>query len=175
MKKKLIFMLVVTMVLSMVSIPAFATPPENAEGVWCYLPRLDEFVFYKVVGGNQFFTFGEDANWTGTFAGDSYDYGSGVIHSSGAWFFKGIVSFTTVTVDGETGSLELRVNGSRPDAGSNWVGRWVITGGGLHQAGLRGQGTFDGPGWPPPAGGTVECPLGYGVIPYEGNIHFESD
>ena len=166
-KKKLLVLLAAIMVLSLVSIPALAGPPEDAGGVWCYLPRSDEFMEYKVAGGNTFFVFGEDAQWTGTFTGESYDYGSGVIHSSGSWLFKGIVSFASVTVDDETGGLEIRVNGSRPDAGSDWVGKWVITGGELHQAGLRGQGTFEGPGWQ----GTDVC----GEIPYEGNIHFESD
>ena len=168
MMKKIIVLLAVIMVLMIVTIPASATRPEDAGGDWKYLPNLDEFLVYKVVDGNQFFTFGEVGDWSGTFNGYAYEYGSGVIHSNGSWFFKGTVSFDLVTVDDREGSLEMKVHGSKTDGGSNWVGKWVLTGGSLHQEGLRGQGTFDGPGWQ----GDPEV---WGVIPYTGNIHFESD
>ncbi|HSG15704.1 MAG TPA: hypothetical protein VLE70_05205 [Anaerolineae bacterium] len=166
--KKMLLFLTVVMVLALAAITASASPPEDAGGVWSYLPNLDEFVFYKVADGNQFFTFGEQGDWTGTFDGASYDYGSGVVHSNGSWLFKGKAIFASVTVDGRTGSLEMKLNGSRPDGVSNWVGKWVLTGGTLHEAGLRGQGTFDGPGW-------QGDPTVWGKIPYAGSVHFESD
>lgn len=167
MLKKLLVLLTAIMVVSLLSITASASPPEDAEGVWSYLPNLDEFIIYKVADGNQFMTFGEQGSWTGTISGASYDYGSGVIHANGSWAFKGMAILDSATVDGRTGSLEIKLNGSRPDAESNWVGQWVLIGGSLHEAGLRGQGTFDGPGW-------QGIPGEWGLIPYEGRVHFES-
>ena len=164
MKKKLFVLLAVIMVLSMISIPAMATPPENAEGEWIYLPTGQELL--KVAGGNTFLSITEDSRWTGTFDGESKDHGTVVIYRSGRLFFKGEVEFTSVTVNGQTGTLELQVNGSKQDSGSDWVGRWVVSGGELYEAGLRGQGSWDGPGWQ----GDPEVE---GEIHYSGNIHFE--
>ncbi len=184
MKKTWFVMLVVIIVLSAVSIPALATPPETAAGDWYYHPRLDELELVKVVGGNTFFRTVEDSRWNGTFHGSevcyapddpelddcaaSVDEGTVVFHRSGRANFHASVLFPSVTVDGATGSLEMRVDGSKPDPVTDWVGHWVITGGELHQAGLRGQGTWWGPGW-------QEIPGEWGVIHYSGNIHFESE
>ena len=177
MNKKLFVLLAVIMVLSMVSIPGLASPPENAEGDWYYLPRLAEMVV-RGAGGNTIISTVEDSEWNGTFHGEtedcvvlddcavSVDYGKIVFHSSGRANFAGVVSFPSVTVDGKTGGLEMRVNGVKH--GPEWEGRWVITGGDLHQSGLRGKGTWWGPGW-------QEDPEEWGEIHYSGNIHFESD
>jgi len=181
MSKKLFVLLAVIMVLSMISIPALATPPDNAQGDWYYHPRLDELVELKNVGGNSFLHTVEDSQWSGTFHGSedcvvpvqedcasSVDYGKVVFHSSGNANFNAVVLFPSVTVDGQTGTLEMRVNGSSPDPVSDWIGKWVITGGELQQAGLHGQGTWWGPGW-------QGIPGEWGEIHYSGNIHFESE
>ena len=56
--------------------------------------------------------------------------------------------------------------GDRPDAASDWRGTWIITSGTGDLEGLRGHGTFWGPGWLPPDGGSDECPEGMGVVYY---------
>ena len=184
MNKKLIVLLAVIMTLILVSIPALATPPDNAAGDWYYHPRLDELELVKEVGGNTFLRTVEDSRWTGTFQGTedciaeslppedicaaSVDYGDVVFYRSGRGFFKGTVEFASVTVHGKTGSLEMRVNGTRPDPFTDWTGHWVITSGEGELTGLHGQGTWWGPGWQEVVGE-------WGEIHYSGKIHFEAD
>ena len=181
MKKKLFVMMAMIMILSVGSIPALATPAGNAQGDWFYHPRLDELELVKLVGDNTFFRTVEDSRWNGTFQGSedckateedncaaSVDVGTVIFHASGRANFLGWVHFESVYVDGTSGSLEMQVNGTKPDAVNDWVGHWVITGGTLHDDGLRGQGSWWGPGW-------QEVPGVWGIIHYSGNIHFEAD
>jgi hypothetical protein len=162
MKRMLLTLLTLSVILSMLSVPALAGPPTAAEGLWQYKPTiLDE----RVADGNIFLETSEEGIWTGTFEGESTEAGHVVIHSSGFWSFRAIVSFSEVTVDDKTGTLEMSVVGKRPDAGSDWQGRWVILGGTGELATLRGQGTWWGPGAPGPGE--------WGDIPYAGQIHFE--
>jgi hypothetical protein len=165
MMKKLVFLLIVILAVSMMALTASANPPQEAVGVWSYLPQALDI--YKVVGGNQFMTFSELGMWTGTFSGAAYESGSGMIHSNGTWTFKLTAWLDEATVNGETGSLEIRAMGSRAAGEENWTGTWHIEGGSLHDDGLRGQGTFDGPGF-------QGDPAVWGEIPYEGTFHFES-
>ena len=168
MKKRSLFLVTVLMVVlvSVLSVPAHAGPPENASGVWHYRPLgLPEV---KVAGGNTILTIKEEAYWEGTFDGVSEDHGTVVFYAAGHWIFQGWVEFDPVTVDGRTGSLTMRVIGSKPDAGADWAGTWVIIKGTGDLKGLQGQGTWWGPGW-------QGDPLVYGVIPYAGNVHFEPD
>ena len=166
MNKKIFVSLVVIMVIFAMSIPAFAGPPEEASGKWYYRPSQPPDVM--VAGGNQHMTLADEGYWEGTFEGFSTDYGFAIIHSRGHWTYKGWVLLDPVTVDGKTGSLEMRVNGSRPDMFSEWTGMWVITGGTGELENLRGQGKWWGPGW-------LGDPLVYGEIPYSGKYHFEND
>ncbi|MCP4409845.1 MAG: hypothetical protein GY807_19290 [Gammaproteobacteria bacterium] len=179
MKRKFFVLLAVIMMVSVVSITAFATPPEDAGGDWYYMPTI---LGVKVAGGNTFLTISDIGNWKGTFDGESEDcaafpfevcalsedYGTVVIHRSGLTFYKGVNTFPAVTVDGKMGRLEMRVNGSKP-VGSDWQGHWVITNAEGDLAGLHGQGTWWGPGYNP------EIPELWGEIHYSGNIHFGSD
>jgi hypothetical protein len=175
MKKRLFVLLAVIVVLSMASTPALAVPPEDAGGVWCYMPAT--LVVEKVVGGNQFWTTSDVGYWTGTFHSGvspedpavSEDHCSAVLHSSGYLWGHCTVSFAAVTVDGQTGGLEMSVLLSQPYAGAEWDGKWVITGGTGDLNELRGQGTMSGPGYNP------EEPEDCGVIDYSGNYHFEAD
>lgn len=181
MKKKLFVLLTLIIVLGAVSIPALATPSTDVAGDWYYHPRLGELEV-RLAGGNTIFSTVEDSRFNGTFHGSedcvaieekncvaSVDYGTVIIHPSGRANFQGWVLFPALTLDGHTGSLEMQVNGTLPSIGtSEWDGRWTITGGELHQAGLRGQGIWWGPGW-------QEVPGVWGEIHYSGNIHFESD
>jgi hypothetical protein len=176
MKKKLFVLLAVIMALTMVSVPALAGPPEDAGGDWYYMPAA---LGVKVAGDNTFLTITDVSNWNGTFHGQSEDcevledcavsedYGTVVIHSSGDAFYKGVNIFPSVTVKGRTGRLEMRVNGLKK-AGSDWKGMWVITSGEGELAGLRGQGTWWGPGW-------QGDPEEWGEIHYSGKIHFDPE
>ena len=182
MKKMGLTLLTVVMVLSALSIAVYAERPATAQGVWLYTPYVkvkDDSgecvkpsdppdplaeLCQKFANGNMFLETFEDGEWTGTFTGVSTENGKVVVHSSGAWSFNAIVSFSEVTVDGQPGTLEMSVVGTRPDANSDWVGTWVILRGTGNLATLRGQGTWEGPGAPAPG---VQ-----GRIDYEGKIHF---
>jgi len=166
MERKQFVLLTVITVLSLMFILA-CTPTavdENAEGVWSYLPAGPPIV--DVVGPHTFMTISEVGDWTGTFTGSADEFGEAVIHSSGPWFFKGTVPFESVTVNGKTGGLVISVYGSRPNAGAEWEGTWVITSGKGDLSGLRGKGTWEGPGWQ----GDPEVP---GVLNYSGSIRFK--
>jgi hypothetical protein len=166
MKRIMLLLPVALLLLLLVTIPAFATLPQEAAGHWTYLPRGD--VLLKEPGGNIFLWNVEDAVWTGTFEGESVDTGIVVLHRSGSAFFKGVVVFESATVQGKTGSLELRVNGTKKDLtlDTEWKGYWVVAEAGGELAGLKGQGTWWGPGW-------QGDPAEWGHIDYDGRIHFE--
>ena len=173
MKKRLFVSLAVIVVLSVVSTPSLASPPEDAGGKWCYMPKT--LVVDKVAGGNDFWTTSDDGSWTGTFFGESDDHCSAVLHSSGYLWGHCTVSFESVTVNGQTGGLEMRVLLRQSYPGALWDGKWVITGGTGDLKDLHGQGTMSGPGWLPPDGGTDECEEGFGVVYYSGKTHFKPD
>lgn len=163
MKKKLFVLLIVLATFSLAAIPALAGPPQTARGTWLYIPTL---LGSRQVGCNTFLTTLEEAEWTGTFVGESMEDGKVVIRCNGKWSFKAIISFHDLTVDGKTGTLRMSAVGRRPDALSDWTGKFVILSGTGELANLRGQGIFWGPGW-------LGDPTEQGVIYYEGNYHFE--
>ena len=171
MRTRVLMLLTMIMILSILSTPALAGPPKEAEGLMRYTPTI---VDVRVADGNTFLHTTEEAEWTGTFSGVSAEEGQVVIHSSGRWSFKGMVSFDG-EVDGKSGTLEMSVNGTKPDEDSNWKGRWVILSGTDGLANLRGQGTWEGPGFkgvPGPEGGEEQE---WGNIDYSGRIHFEPE
>lgn len=163
MKTRVLMLLTMIMILSILSTPALAGPPKEAEGLMRYTPTV---VDVRVADGNTFLHTTEEAEWTGTFSGNSTEDGRVVIHSSGRWSFKALGSFVGM-VDGKSGTMEMSLNGTRPDESSDWKGRWVILSGTDELANLRGQGTWWGPG---SAG-----PGHWGEISYSGRIHFEPE
>ncbi len=181
MKRKVMFVLAVILVLSIASISALAASPGDkfyAEGVWCYLPTglNPEVVLpaeeYLGDPNKQFMSAAYISEWTGTFAGTSDDYGLAVAHGGVPMLFIGTASFDGAEVAGRVGDLEMDAIGDRPTPISDWRGKWIITSGTGELANLIGQGKFWGPGWPPPEGGTEECPDNFGVIYYSGVIRF---
>jgi hypothetical protein len=179
MKKKLFVLLTMIMVLSLMSIPALAGPPDNnASGDWCY--DLVDGTDVKFADGNTFvLDFNDTGHWNGTFVGDSVDNGWIVMRARGYWVFNTTVSLENVKVLGKTGDLEMRVNGwlPAPPAGdppdfSQYEGLWVITRATEGLRGLVGRGTWDG-------GPTeTDCYETYGVpygVPYTGNVHFKNE
>jgi hypothetical protein len=161
MKKVWLTLLTVVVALSALLISAQAGPPTTAEGLWQYQPFIEDM---RTAGCNTFLDTFENGLWTGTFEGTSTEDGKVVIHCNGAWSFNAIVSYVG-TVNGQSGTLQMSVEGSRPDGESEWLGRWVILSGTEGLATLRGQGTWWGPGAPNPGE--------WGDIYYEGNVHFE--
>jgi hypothetical protein len=161
MKKMWLTLLTVVVALSALLMSAQAGPPTTAEGLWQYQPFIEDT---RTAGCNTFLDTYENGIWSGTFEGTSTEDGKVVIHCSGAWSFNAIVSYTG-EVNGQSGTLQMSVEGSRPDGVSDWHGRWVILRGTEGLATLRGQGTWWGPGSPNPGE--------WGDIYYEGNVHFE--
>ena len=163
MKKKACMLVTVFMVVLALSVSVQAGPLTVAGGDWLYMPAV---VGMRTAGGNTFLELSEVGQWSGTFEGDSTEAGTVVQHSSGYVFFKGVVSFVG-TVDGQSGTMEMSVVGSKADPTSDWEGKWVILGGTDGLSTLQGQGTWWGPGWSPLK------PDEMGVIHYAGNVHFE--
>ncbi len=140
-----------------------AGPPQSASGLWLYTPHI---VDVREADCNTHLTTFEVSEWQdGTFVGTSTEDARVIIHCQGNWSFKGTVDFDHVEVDGRSGTLQMTVNGSRPDATADWFGYWTITAGGGDLENLRGHGTFSGPGAPGPGM--------QGEIHYTGQIHFE--
>ena len=173
MKKRLLILIALMAVLLLVAGPVYATPPEPASGTWCYIPFP---VPLRFADGNMFLEATSEDRWEeGTF--DSTEFvGSGSVYratihkfvdftDTGPWFAQGLVTFVGKVGDKE-GTLVMRFLGKRPDATSDWSGKWVILSGTGELENLRGQGTWWGPG-APEAG--VE-----GCVDYSGNYHFET-
>jgi len=157
------------LVLTLVLVPAVithATPPTSASGRWGYTPWIN-FESMRVAGGNTFFeayTETPPDEWTGTFVGTSEDVYNVAIHSTGAWYCNGVVSFEG-KVNGVEGTLVIWFLGKKPDMFADWSGKWVILSGTGDLANLRGQGTWWGPGAPE---------VGQkGYVDYSGKIHFD--
>lgn len=165
MKKVYITGLFLIVFLFVFATAAQAGPPSNASGVWSYTPYGTGM---RQAGCNIQVTTYEESIWQdGTFVGSSTEDGKVTIHCAGNWSFKATVHFDQVEVNGRAGTLEMTVNGSRPDATADWFGYWTITDGSGELENLRGQGTFWGPGAPAPG---VQ-----GTIYYAGQIHFQPD
>jgi len=167
MKKTCLTLITVLMVLSILSIAAHAGPPTTAEGLWQYIPTIEDV---RVANGNTFIHITEVGQWTGTFEGVSTEEGTVVRHSSGFVSFKGKVSFVG-SVGDRSGTLEMRVVGEKPDQlpGTEWEGKWVILSGTDGLATLHGHGTWWGPGW------NSAHPTEWGNINYSGKIHFDPE
>ena len=150
------------MFLLAITVSVQAGPPEYASGLWLYTPYI---VTSREAGCNTHLTTFEESIWSGTFNGTSTEDARVIVHCKGNWSFKGTVDFPNVEVQGQSGTLKMTVNGSRPDGSAWWVGHWTITDGGGELEKLRGQGVFWGPGAP--------APEQQGEIYYAGNVHFE--
>jgi hypothetical protein len=173
MKKTLFVLMIAVIAILVVVMPATATPPDTSvSGRWCY-GYLEEGE-HKSLGQNVFYTLDSTDAWLGTFVGSSQSYGIVLIHPSGYTLLKDDVYLDPVTVDGKTGTLQMRVNGWLP-AGADYdayEGTWVINGGTGDLANLHGQGT-----WVNVEFLNSECTaIDTGLIAsvtYSGSIHFD--
>jgi hypothetical protein len=113
------------------------------------------------------------SEFTGYFEGASMDYGLVISHIldpgppavSAPVRFVGTSTFEQVEVDGVSGGLQME-SMADVDASGVWWGTWVVTSGTGDLAGFQAHGTFWGPGWLPPDGGSDECPAGMGPVYY---------
>jgi hypothetical protein len=154
MKKKLLVLLAMVTVLTTGVFAVQASPPEAAAGSWTYAPS--SIIKVVTAGCNQFTYMIDEGTFDGTFTGTEMEIGVVTEHCNGRWSYKGNLTFTG-TVNGQSGTLEMRIVG-RADDFSDWLGTWVILSGTNELENLHGQGTWYG------APGNLE---------YEGNIHFE--
>jgi hypothetical protein len=160
--KKTLFVVLLVITISAVSITAYAGPPEDVSGDWYYLPA-EPPTPYKVAGGNTFMHIIDTGYFTGDIAGDEADTGEVIIQRNGLWLYWGEANIDEATVRGKTGGLTLTVFGSRPDMFTDWEGTWRITNATGDLAGLKGQGSWEGPGW-------QGDPDVHGVVHYEGKV-----
>ena len=180
MKKKLFVLLAVIMVLLMVSMSALATPPDNnVQGRWCY--GYFEEGEHKIAGGNEFYDMDSSDAWIVDegylgFSGFSESFGRVQVHPSGYTLLKTDTFLDPVTVDGRTGTLEMKVNGWLPVGGdlSDYEGLWVITTGTGELKGLQGRGTWGGVESNNPKCLDIDNGFLFSV-PYSGSVHFEGD
>ncbi|MFN2181746.1 MAG: hypothetical protein ACK2UR_08705 [Candidatus Promineifilaceae bacterium] len=166
MNKKYVVILMALFILLVLAIPAQATKPDSAEGVWSYFVYKAEV---KEAGCNTFLTTYDYGKMTGTFEGETTEVGMVVEHCSGGVSFNGNMVFVGEVdspAGARSGTMEMSVVGQCCDE-NGWDGQWVILSGTEELANLRGQGTWSGPG----AGG----PFVWGDVDYEGNIHFEGN
>ncbi|MFN2139685.1 MAG: hypothetical protein ACK2U5_04345 [Candidatus Promineifilaceae bacterium] len=166
MNKKYVVILMALFILLVLAIPAQATKPDSAEGVWSYFVYKAEV---KEAGCNTFLTTYDYGKMTGTFEGETTEVGMVVEHCMGGVSFNGNMVFVGEVdspAGARSGTMEMSVVGQCCDE-NGWDGQWVILSGTEELANLRGQGTWSGPG----AGG----PFVWGDVDYEGNIHFEGN
>jgi hypothetical protein len=140
---------------------------QAADGVWCYIPDFSQLTPVVVsddyMGPKLFFQTVENAVWTGTFSGESMDFGVVGFPSPTAAApstFAGTVIFESVEVEGLVGGLELDVFGGKVDLAADFIGTWLITSASGELADLQGHGDWWGPGYN--LGTPSEC----GVIYY---------
>ena len=161
MKRMLLALLTLSVMLSMRSRSAPAGQATAASGVWRYKPTIEQV---RVVDSKAYFETSAEGVWTGTFIGPSTESGQVVIHGSGTWSFSDTISFSRVTVDRRSGTLELSIVGERPNVSADWQGEWVILSGTGDLATLRGQGTW----WAPATPEAGEWSIAY----YGGEVDF---
>jgi hypothetical protein len=150
-------------------------PAVGADGLWCYVP---DFTRVLPIGaphpqpppGKAFLSSVYTSVWTGYLSGESADTGLLVAHlvegNPAPMVFVGTSSFTDAEVGGASGGLELDAAGHWLDSTGDWRGTWAVTSGTGDLEGLQLHGTFWGPGWLPPDGGSDKCPEGMGLIYY---------
>ena len=150
----------------------------DADGLWCYTPvfeRLKPVAFEPYEGdpGKVLAQVPWVSQWSGFLNGPSIDYGFVIEHVldpgppvvAAPMLFIATNTFKEVEVDGVSGGLEMDSMGD-VDPSGGWRGTWVVTSGTGDLEGFQARGTFWGPGWLPPDGGTDQCPEGMGVIYY---------
>lgn len=149
-----------------------------ADGLWCYMPMFDKIapITFDPYEGNPTKAFWQVpylSEWSGFLNGSSKDYGLVIIHVldpgpppvEAPVLFVDTSTFADAEVGGVSGGLEVEAMGDLDPSGQ-WRGTWKVTSGTGGLEALQAHGTFWGPGWLPPDGGSDECPEGMGVVYY---------
>jgi len=142
--------------------PAEAHGRTPVKGTWEYSTEVDDV---REVGCKTVLKLRQSDEFTGTIAGTSNpDLGTStvVLRCNGSTTVRGTIHFDEVTVDGRTGSMVMRAWGRLAAGETEWTGRWRIIRAWDGLEGLRGHGSWWGPG----AGG----PNLPGYLKYEGNV-----
>jgi hypothetical protein len=169
MKKVMLTLLIVCMVLSIASLPVYATPPTEVSGVIDYYVDFDNTVILTR-GRNTFFYGTDEEYWQADPEGglDGYVAETDFVvieHASGAATFQSQFVFEGTVLGSETGTMEMILIGQIPPGGEWWYGTWVILGGSDGLANVHGQGVWYGPGM----NFDPEVP----DLWYEGQVHFD--
>jgi hypothetical protein len=160
MKKMLLTLLAAIMVLSALSVPAFAKPSTPVSGTFDYTFELLEDP--RQANGNVFLHAQEWETWEGSFSGDSIaefwvtQFREGNMN---VWLRS---EFTGTVLGDKEGTMIIQLVGKKP-VNDDWYGQWVIISGTGDLANARGGGTWGGPGF----GATGPD------IWYSGQVHFE--
>lgn len=120
----------------------------NYDGEWHYMPQTME-PLVTTSYGSQFAIHTDSGEWVGTFDGLSDDDCFSVLHPSGRWFGYCTATFSEVTIDGQTGGLELGITLLKQTLPEPWTGEWVITHATGDLEGIKGEGTLWGYGYNP--------------------------
>ncbi len=150
----------------------------KVDGLWCYAPVFESikpiaFDPYEGDPGKSFAQVPYVSEWSGFMSGSSADYGLVIQHIvdpgppavAAPVLFVATSTFEDAQVNGVSGGLEVDTIGA-VDASGVWRGTWVVTSGTGDLERVQAHGTFWGPGWLPPDGGSDECPEGMGVVYY---------
>ena len=140
------------------SLVAYAKPPMTVSGTFDYTFEITDT---REANGNLFVYATEDEVWTGDFEGTAQAVFRVGMFRSGFWNVW-LRSTFTGTVLGKEGTLVIQLVGKKLGV-EDWNGHWVIISGTGELEGLRGRGTWWGPGFDAPGPD----------IYYAGKVHFE--
>ena len=162
-RRRLLILATVGVLLLVGGIPAMGhtSATETVEGLWEYIPTIQE---ESLVGDTVLLKVTDREWWSGGLDGTSKGRYSVMIYPSGRWFFAETSAFTG-TVNGRSGRMTMAVYGGRPNDQADWEGRWMIIGGTGELEGIRGSGSFSGPGW-------LGDPKVRGKVDYRGSVTF---
>jgi hypothetical protein len=160
MKKVLLTLLTICMLLPMIALPVYATPPTQVSGIFDIAVTVTDV---RNAGPNMFIYGTDEEWWQGGLEGYVAEtefvvraYASGRASFASRYVFEGTV------LGSEDGTMEMQLLGQQAAPGEWWYGTWVILGGTRGLVNVHGQGTWWGPGM--------------GFDPdhwYEGRVHFD--
>jgi hypothetical protein len=160
MKRLLLTLFTVCMVLSMASLPVYATPPTEVSGDFDYEPTI---IHDEYRGGNWFVWATDVEWWTGDLVGIATSEYLGISHRSGVVTFSSKGMFEGSVLGSEEGTLEYQLTGVLQAGAEEWQGSWWMGNGTGGLEGAHAQGSWWGPGYGPISP----------MCSYEGTVHFE--